>query len=194
MRICIFCGSSAGNDPKFAEAARATGRLLAGEGVEIVFGGGKVGLMGTVADAALAAGGRVTGIIPQSLVDSELAHPGLSDLHIVGSMHERKTMMANLSDGFIALPGGAGTLDEMFEQWTWGQLGIHAKPCGFLDVDGYFAPIRAMTATMVENGFLMPEYAAMLLFETDPAALLAGFRAYVPPPRKWLPPGERVKA
>lgn len=193
MRICIFCGSSAGNDPKFAEAARATGQLLAAEGVEIVFGGGKVGLMGTVADAALAAGGRVIGIIPQSLVDSELAHTGLSDLHIVGSMHERKTMMADLADGFMALPGGAGTLDEMFEQWTWGQLGIHAKPCGFLDVDGYFAPIRAMATTMVDNGFLKPEYAAMLKFETEPAALLAAFRAYEAPPRKWLPPGEHAK-
>jgi uncharacterized protein (TIGR00730 family) len=194
MRICIFCGSSAGNHPKFDEAAKATGRLLAGEGVEVVFGGGRVGLMGAVADAALAAGGRVTGIIPQALVDSELAHPGLTDLHVVDSMHERKLMMADHSDGFIALPGGAGTLDEMFEQWTWGQLGIHAKPCGFLDVDGYYAPIRAMVATMVENGFLKPEYAAMLSFETDPAALLAAFRAYVPPPRKWQPADEQVKA
>ncbi|MFC3136144.1 TIGR00730 family Rossman fold protein [Microbaculum marinum] len=194
MRICIFCGSSAGNDPKFAEAAVATGRLLAREGVGIVYGGGKVGLMGIVADAALAAGGSVTGIIPQSLVDSELAHAGLTDLHVVTSMHDRKTMMADLSDGFIALPGGAGTLEEIFEQWTWGQLGIHTKPCGFLDVDGYYRPIGEMVARMVENGFLKPEYAAMLRFETDPAALLAAFRAYVPPPRKWLPDAGKVKA
>jgi uncharacterized protein (TIGR00730 family) len=193
MRICIFCGSRAGTDPKYADAARAVGTLLAGEGIDLVYGGGRVGLMGISANAALAAGGRAIGVLPQALADRELAHTGLSELHIVSTMHERKTMMADLSDGFIALPGGAGTLEEIFEQWTWGQLGIHAKPCGFLNVDGYYDPLKDMVARMVEAGFLTREYGDMLKFETEPEALLAAFRAYEPPPRKWFPPEDGVK-
>lgn len=193
MRICVFCGSKTGNNETYAEAARAMGRALVAEGIDLVYGGGHVGLMGITADAVLAAGGRAIGVIPQALVDRELAHRSLSELHVVGSMHERKTLMADLSDGFIALPGGAGTLEEITEQWTWGQLGIHAKPCGFLDVGGYYDPVREMVAKMAAAGFLAPEHAAMLAFETDPAALIAAFRAYVAPPRKWLAPAERVR-
>lgn len=193
MRICVFCGSRAGTDPKFTEAARQVGALLAGRGIGLVYGGGRVGLMGVTADAALAAGGEVIGVIPRALQERELAHTGLTGLHVVESMHARKTMMADLSDGFIALPGGAGTLEEIFEQWTWGQLGIHAKPNGFLNVDGYYAPVRQMVQDMVAAGFLARDYADMLTFETDPEALLAAFDRYRPPPRKWFPAQDGVK-
>src|SRR5262245_20505069 len=138
MIIGIFCGSSAGVDPAYANAARDTGRRLARKGIEIVYGGGRVGLMGVVADAALAAGGRVTGVIPRALAEHEIAHAGLTTLHVVQTMHERKAKMAELADGFIALPGGAGTLDELFEQWTWTQLGIHRKACGILQRERLF--------------------------------------------------------
>ncbi|MBN8999547.1 MAG: TIGR00730 family Rossman fold protein, partial [Rhizobiales bacterium] len=136
MRVCVFCGSSAGNRPGYREAALALGRTLAERGAELVYGGSKVGLMGAVADAALAAGGRVIGIIPTSLRDKEIAHEGLTELYVVGSMHERKAMMADMSSGFIALPGGIGTLEELFEIWTWAQLGYHRKPVGLLDIEG----------------------------------------------------------
>jgi len=193
MRICVFCGSRAGTDPKFTGAAGRVGALLAGRGIGLVYGGGRVGLMGVVADSALAAGGEVIGVIPRALQERELAHTGLTGLHVVESMHARKTMMADLSDGFIALPGGAGTLEEIFEQWTWGQLGIHAKPNGFLNVDGYYAPVRQMVQDMVAAGFLTREYADMLTFETDPEALLDAFDRYQPPPRKWFPAQDGVK-
>lgn len=135
--IAIFCGSTLGTDSAYADAARLTGQMIAEQGKTLVYGGGRSGLMGIVADSALAAGGRVIGVIPQGLVDRELAHPHLTELHVVTSMHERKTLMADLSDGFIALPGGAGTIEEIFEQWTWAQLGIHLKPCAFLNIDGF---------------------------------------------------------
>src|SRR5581483_9836985 len=139
--LAVFCGSSSGNDPRHAEGARDFGRLLAEHGIAIVYGGGRVGLMGALADAALAAGGRVVGVIPEALVARELAHPGLSELRVVASMHERKATMAELADAFVALPGGIGTLEELFEVWTWGQLGLHRKACGLLDLHGYYTSL-----------------------------------------------------
>jgi uncharacterized protein (TIGR00730 family) len=185
MILCIYCGTSFGDDPAYLAAAKATAQLLAEQGVGIVYGGAIVGLMGAVADAALGAGGKVIGVMPQALVDREIAHLGLSEMHVTQGMHERKALMEQLSVGFIALPGGPGTLDEMIEQWTWGVLGIHAKPCGFLNVKGYFDPIEAMTRRMVAEGFVQRAYADMLIFTDDPAELLARFRSYVPPPPKW---------
>jgi uncharacterized protein (TIGR00730 family) len=185
MRVCVFCGSSPGNDPAYGEAAAAAARAIVATGATIVFGGGRVGLMGIVADAALGAGGTVIGVMPRSLVEREIAHRGLHQLHVVETMHERKTRFAELADAFLALPGGAGTLEEIFEQWTWGQLGIHAKPCGFLSTKGYFDPIRAMIERMVSEGFMIRAFADMLSFSDGADILLAGFRSYVPPPRKW---------
>lgn len=186
MKICVFCGSSAGNDPAYVDAARATGALIGREGCELVYGGARVGLMGAVADAALAGGARVTGVMPRDLAEKELAHNGLSELVIVGSMHERKTMMADLSDGFLALPGGAGTLEEIFEQWTWAQLGIHGKPCGFLNVNGYYDELAAMTGKCAREGFMRQDHADMLIFRPSAREILDAFRSYVAPPRKWI--------
>ncbi|MBC7632332.1 TIGR00730 family Rossman fold protein [Aeromicrobium sp.] len=170
--IAVFCGSSLGSDPAYAEAARLTGRTLAEQSIDVVYGGGHVGLMGTLADAALEAGGRVIGVIPRQLDDRELAHHGLSELHVVESMHERKALMAELSDAFIALPGGAGTLEEIAEQWTWAQLTIHAKPSGFLDVAGFWMPMRAMLERMVADGFVRAEQSGIVTFSDDLVALL----------------------
>jgi uncharacterized protein (TIGR00730 family) len=181
--ICVFCGSGPGRDRRYEDAARATGYTLTRAKLRLIDGGGKVGLMGTLADEVLSAGGQVTGIIPRALW--EIAHEGLTDLRVVEDMHERKKLMAELSDGFIALPGGAGTLEEIFEQWTWSQLGIPAKPCGLLNVNGYFDSQLAMIERMVAEGFLSHAYAAMLLVETDPNVLLARVQAYRPPARKW---------
>src|SRR5262245_43223071 len=188
MKICVFCGSSSGHDPAYADGAAATARVIALTGATIIYGGGRVGLMGAVADAVLGAGGEVIGVMPRSLVEREIAHRGLHHLHVVETMHERKTTMSALSDAFLALPGGAGTLEEIFEQWTWGQLGIHGKPCAFLNLKGYFDPIRTMVDRMVGEGFLGPQFAAMLTFSTDVPQILAAFRAYVPPPSKWISP------
>lgn len=188
MRICVFCGSNSGNNELYANAARETGRTLARLGIDLVYGGGRVGLMGMLADAALIEGGRVIGVMPQSLLEREIQHTSLTELHIVATMHERKTRMAELADGFIALPGGAGTLEEIFEQWTWAQLGIHHKPCGFLNANGYFDPLRTMVSRMVGEGFLRPEYASMLLFDTEPAAIIDAFRGYLPPVAKYQAP------
>lgn len=193
MILGIFCGSADGENPIYRQTALEVGRRLAADGVGIVYGGGRVGLMGAVADGALAAGGRVIGVIPRALVDRELAHPGLTEMHVVETMHERKAAMAEIADGFVALPGGAGTLDEIFEQWTWAQLGIHGKPCGFLDVGGYYRPLRAMIETMVAEGFTRARYAEMLVFADDVDAIVARFRAYAPPSAKWTAPGETVK-
>lgn len=170
--VAVFCGSSFGNDPAYAEAARLTGRTLAERGIDVVYGGGHVGLMGTVADAAIEAGGRVIGVIPRQLDDRELSHGGVTELHVVESMHERKQLMADLSDAFIALPGGAGTLEEIAEQWTWAQLTIHAKPCGFLDVAGFWAPMRQMLSTMVTEGFVRAEQSGIVSFDDDLDRLL----------------------
>jgi uncharacterized protein (TIGR00730 family) len=187
MKICVFCGSSSGHDPAYAEGAAAAGGSIALSGAGVVYGGASVGLMGVVADAALAAGGEVAGVMPRSLVEREIAHRGLTRLHVVETMHERKTTMAALADAFLALPGGAGTLEEIFEQWTWGQLGIHGKPCAFLNLKGYFEPIRAMVERMGAEGFLPLQFSGMLTFSDSIDAILAGFRSYVPPPSKWSP-------
>ena len=181
MNLCVYCGAGFGADPAYRAAAQATGRYLAEQRIGLVYGGATVGLMGAVADAALAAGGHVTGVMPRSLVEREIAHMGLSSMHVVDTMHERKALMAELSHGFIALPGGPGTLDEIVEQWTWGLLGIHAKPSGFLNVNGYFDPFRAMAQRMAAQGFISQPYADMLVFAESPAELVARFRAYVAP-------------
>lgn len=153
-RLCVFCGSRPGARPEYVEAARSLGELLARRGIGLVYGGASIGTMGAVASAAMAAGGEVDGVIPHAMVEKELAHEGLTRLHRVGSMHERKARMAHLSNGFIALPGGAGTLDELFEILTWAQLGIHAKPIGLLDVEGYWQPLLALLKHSLAEGFL----------------------------------------
>jgi uncharacterized protein (TIGR00730 family) len=187
MNLCVYCGTSFGDDPAYLAAAQATARLLAERGIGVVYGGAIVGLMGAVADAALAAGGKVIGVMPQALVEREIAHKGLTESYVTQGMHERKAMMEQLSDGFIALPGGPGTLEEIAEQWTWGLLGIHGKPCGFLNVKGYYDPLEAMTRRMVAEGFLLKQYADMLIFTDDPIEMLMRFRSYVAPPPKWTP-------
>jgi len=186
-RVCVFCGSSAGIDPDYRAAATALGGLLAGRGIGLVFGGGHVGLMGAVADAVLAAGGEAVGVIPRGLQRRELGHEGLTELRVVGSMHERKAQMAELADGFLALPGGMGTLEEAAEALTWAQLGIHGKPVGLLDVRGYWQPLVRFLDHAVAEGFLRPEHRRLCLVERDPAALLDRLAAWEAPGlRPWL--------
>ena len=184
--LCVFCGASAGNRDAYREAATALGSLIAGRGMELIYGGGNVGLMGVVANACLDAGGRVTGVIPASLVGREVAgepveHTGLTRLEIVDSMHARKARMAQLADGFIALPGGFGTFEELFEILTWAQLGFHRKPIGLLDVAGYFEPLRMLCDRAVNEGFLPPDNRELLLIASHPTALLGIMGAYQPP-------------
>jgi len=186
MRICVYCGSSPGNLPSYQNAAIDVGTLLAREGIELVYGGGDVGLMGIVADSVLDAGGDVTGVMPRHLVESEIAHNGLTTLEVVEDMHERKMKMAELSDAFITLPGGAGTLEEIMEQWTWAQLGIHTKPCAFYNVDGYYDSLRDMIDKIVESGFMKASYADMLIYRTDAVAILEAFKTYKAPAHKWI--------
>jgi uncharacterized protein (TIGR00730 family) len=186
-RLCVFSGSSPGAQPAYAEAARELGGALAAQGIGLVYGGASVGLMGVVADAALDAGADVVGVIPQALVDREIAHPRVTDLRVVGSMHERKALMADLADGFVALPGGMGTLEELFEVYTWTQLGLHAKPLGLLDVRGYYSQLAAFLDHAVEERFLTPEHREMLVLEERADAMLAAFRRWRPPVRtKWI--------
>lgn len=192
MRLCVFCGSNAGHDPIYMAAARLLGESLARNGIDLVYGGASVGLMGAVADSALAHGGRVIGVMPQALVDKEIAHNGLSDLRVVGSMHERKALMAELADGFIALPGGLGTFEELFEVWTWAQLGYHEKPCALLNAGGFYDKLTSFLDDVVERGFVKPVHRAMLIVESDPPALIEAIRAYEPPKViKWIREGER---
>ncbi|EFQ83966.1 TIGR00730 family protein [Aeromicrobium marinum DSM 15272] len=165
--VTVFCGSRFGDDPAYLEAARTTGRTLAERGITTVYGGGRVGLMGALADAALEAGGRVVGVIPRALDDRELTHRGVTELHVVDSMHARKALMAERGEAFLALPGGAGTIEEITEQWTWAQLSIHAKRCGLLDVGGFWQPFRATVEQMVRAGFVSPEHATILSFGDD---------------------------
>lgn len=179
-RVCVYCGSSPGDRPLYAEAARSLGRRLAERGLGLVYGGGHVGLMGIVADSVLAAGGEVIGVIPQRLVDAEVAHHGLTRLEVVTSMHERKARMAELADSFIALPGGFGTLDELFEILTWAQLGLHGKPCGLLDVDGYFAPLVAWADRAVNAGFVRSRHRELLMTDDDGDRLLDRLAAHEP--------------
>ncbi len=185
--LCVYCGSNAGNDPAYAALARDLGTRLARDGITLVYGGGNVGLMGIVADAVLAGGGEVIGVIPQQLVDWEVAHKGVTRLEVVDSMHTRKARMFELADGFIALPGGFGTLDEMFEMLTWRQLGLGNKPCAFLDVGSFWQPLMAMLDTMVRERFLHADQRNDLWHGNDIAALLDWMHAYVPAQAdKWL--------
>lgn len=185
--LCVYCGSNAGANGAYAALARDLGTRLAGDGIALVYGGGNVGLMGIVADAVLAGGGEVIGVIPQQLVDWEVAHKGVTRLEVVDSMHTRKQRMFELADGFVALPGGFGTLDEMFEMLTWRQLGLGRKPCAFLGVNGFWQPLMAMLDTMVRERFLHPEQRADMWHGTDLAVMLAWMRGYVPARAdKWL--------
>jgi uncharacterized protein (TIGR00730 family) len=187
MRLCIFCGSSPGARPDYAAATEELATLLAQRGIGVVYGGASVGLMGLLADSALAAGGEVIGVIPAALEAKEIGHSGLSELHVVGSMHERKALMAELSDGFVALPGGSGTLEELFEVFTWSQLGLHRKACALLNVAGYYNGLAAFLDHAVDERFLRPEHRAMLLCEDTPAAVLDALERFEPPAvDKWL--------
>lgn len=185
--ICVFCGSSYGALEEYSNTAKATGKAIAEQGMRLVYGGARVGLMGTVADAALAAGGEVIGVLPHSLKEKEIEHQGLTELHLVSSMHERKAMMADLSDGFIALPGGVGTLEEIFEVWTWGQLGYHEKPCGFLNTSGYYDHLIAFLDHQVQEGFTKKVMRDMAQIADTPEGLLDLFKTYAPPSTpKWI--------
>lgn len=176
--VCVYCGSNLGAKPVYRQAAEALGRELAGRGLRVIYGGGNIGLMGALANAALAAGGEVVGVIPDDLLRKEVGHRGVTELHVVGSMHQRKQMMADLSDGFIALPGGLGTLEELFEALTWSQLSLHIKPCGLLNVDGFFDALLAYLDHARDERFIKPVHRALLLEESDPAALLERMLTY----------------
>jgi uncharacterized protein (TIGR00730 family) len=180
-RICVFCGTNTGARPAYGAAARALGRILAEQGIELVYGGASVGIMGELADSVQEHGGHVTGIIPQQLMEKEAAHTGIPNLIVVASMHQRKAQMADMSDGFIALPGGIGTLEGFFEILTWGQLGIHAKPSGILNVDGYFDALTGFLDHAVREGFLTEMHRQHIIVESDPRRLLERMRAYTPP-------------
>jgi hypothetical protein len=191
--VCVFCGASSGRLTSYADAARSLGAALAGRGLGLVYGGGRVGLMGAVADGALAAGGEVVGVIPRELVARELAHEGLTRLHVVETLHERKALMADLSDAFVALPGGFGTLDELLEQLTWSQLGLHAKPIGLLDAEAYWGPLIALAQHATAEGFVREADLAAIAVAEDPAALLDALVVLSSAPRprpKWSPPPE----
>jgi uncharacterized protein (TIGR00730 family) len=187
MRICIFSGSNPGRLPDYFSAAQSFGAALADSGIGLVYGGASVGLMGAAADAALARGGEVIGVIPQSLVDKELAHKELTEQHVTTSMHERKALMAELSDGFVALPGGVGTLEELFEVWTWGQLGFHTKGCGVLNIAGFYDPLIAFLDHVAGEKFMQPAHRGMLIVEREPAKMIARIRDYAAPVvTKWI--------
>ncbi|MBI5548974.1 MAG: TIGR00730 family Rossman fold protein [Deltaproteobacteria bacterium] len=186
-RVCVFCGSSDGADPAYREAGRQLGKLLAEEGLGLVYGGGSIGVMGAMADAALVGKGEVIGVIPEVLQIKERGHKGLTDLRVVGSMHERKALMAELADGFVALPGGMGTLDEFCEIVTWAQLGLHAKPCGLLDVKGYFGPFVDFIDRAVAQGFVRVEHRALIHVDSDAQRLLDRMRRQqVQPSQRWI--------
>jgi len=180
MRLCVFCGSNFGVRAAYRAGTEAFGHLLAERQIELVYGGAHAGLMGALADAVLAGGGRVIGVIPEALVGRELAHQGLTDLRIVHSMHERKAMMASLADGFIALPGGIGTLEELFEVWTWSQLGLHQKPCALLDLEGFYGGLSTFMDHVLAEGFLKPAQRRALIVEADAASLLDRIASYRP--------------
>ena len=189
-RLAVFCGSNPGARPEYVEAARSLGTLLCKRGIGVVYGGSSVGLMAALADTMLENGGDIIGVIPRMLVEREVANNALSDLRIVESMHERKALMAELADGFMALPGGIGTLEEFFEIWTWGQLGMHDKPCGLLNVAGYFDGLLEFLDRAVTEKFVRDVHRAMVVVESDPADLLARFEAYEPPRVvKWINAG-----
>jgi uncharacterized protein (TIGR00730 family) len=183
--VCVFCGSSPGKNPVYQDAAREVGKALAERGVELVYGGARVGTMGIVADAVLAGGGAVHGVIPQSLVDREVAHTGLTTLQVVADLHERKAAMSRLADAYLTLPGGAGTLEELFEVWTWAQLGLHTKPIALLDVAGFYQPMLGFLDRISAEGFLREDFREMLIVTADVAEALDRFTDYEPPPSKW---------
>ena len=186
-RICVFCGSSPGARPGYAEAAKSLARYLAANKITVVYGGGNVGLMGTLADATLEAGGEIIGVIPRALVNLELSHSRIPDLRVVGSMHERKAMMAELSDAFIAMPGGFGTFEEFCEVLTWTQLGLHRKPCGLLNVEGYYDPLLALFDHAVAEQFVKPAHRQMVISESSPALLVDRLLKYeLPVVSKWI--------
>jgi uncharacterized protein (TIGR00730 family) len=187
-RVCVFCGASSGRRLAYADAARALGATCARRGTGVVYGGGRVGMMGALADAALAAGGEVIGVIPKALIERELAHDGLTELHVVGSLHERKALMAELADAFVALPGGFGTLDELAEQLTWSQLGLHAKPVGLLDVDGFWRPLIALARHMTDEGYVRESDLRAVVVAAEPAALLDALEQVEPRRPKWSRP------
>jgi uncharacterized protein (TIGR00730 family) len=190
--VAVYCGSNLGNDPAYAAAAGSLGRTLAKRGIRLVYGGGQVGLMGVVADAALENGGEVLGVITEALVAKEVSHRGLARLQVVGTMHERKAAMADAADAFVMLPGGFGTFDEFFEVLTWTQLGIHAKPCGVLDAAGFFGPLRALVDGAVAAGFVHPAHRDMIVVDDDPARLLDRLAAWTPvTASKWLDRADR---
>ena len=186
-RLCVFCGSSAGNDPVYREMATRFGELMVQSGQELVYGGGSVGLMGTIADAVLNAGGRVTGVIPQFLATRELLHEGVTDLRITTGMHERKALMAELSDAFVALPGGLGTYEELFEVMTWAQLGLHSKPIGLLNISGYFDPLVQLVDRAISTGFCRDEHRRLFIVDEQPERLLERLALHQPPTvGKWI--------
>lgn len=191
--VCIFCGASTGSEDSFAEATKEVVTSLVRRNIRVVYGGGKAGLMGVVADTALKLGGRVVGVMPQHLVDREIAHDGLSELHVTDSMHDRKKLMGDLSDGFVALPGGFGTLEELSEVLSWAQIGLHTKPIGLLDTNGFFAPLLSFFDTMVANGFLRSESRSLIIRDDDPERLLTAMgkrprRAF----DRWTEPGKHA--
>ncbi|MGH9040767.1 MAG: TIGR00730 family Rossman fold protein [Acidimicrobiia bacterium] len=191
-RVCVFCGSSAGRLAEYAETARAMGATLAGQGIGLVYGGGRVGLMGILADAALEAGGEVIGVIPEHMTSREIAHDGLSDLRVVPTMHERKALMSELADGFVALPGGLGTLEELFEILTWCQLGLQVKPSGLLDVGGFFSGLVGFLDHVTAEGFIKEVHRRLVVVEQQPGRLLDAMRAFEPPPLpRWLTEADR---
>jgi hypothetical protein len=179
-RICVFCGASPGARPAYRDATSQLARLLAAEGIGVVYGGGGVGLMGALADAVLAEGGEITGVIPRALMDREIAHRDVADMRVVGSMHERKALMVELADAFVALPGGIGTLEELFEVYTWAQLGLHRKPCALLNVEGYYDGIADFLAHAVGERFLRDETRELLMVESEPATLIERLRSFEP--------------
>jgi uncharacterized protein (TIGR00730 family) len=179
--VCVYCGSAIGARPVYAEAAKAFGRALVEADLALVYGGGSVGLMGTIADEVLGLGGRAIGVIPELLMSKEVGHAGLTELHVVADMHERKKKMADLSDAFVSMPGGVGTFEELFEVYTWAQLGYHQKPVALLNVDGYYDPLIAMLRHTVEEGFMRAPFLDMLQVASDPAEMIHALRKYVPP-------------
>lgn len=187
--VCVYCGSSVGRRAEYVDLARELGDLLGSRGIRLVYGGAQVGVMGALADAALEAGGEVIGIIPEGLRRKEIAHEGVTDLRVVASMHERKAMMVEEAEAFVALPGGIGTLEELFEVLTWAQLGLHRKPLGILDVGGFYAPLRVFLDHAVAEGFITADHRGMLMVDTDPVRLLDRFASYeAPEVRKWIDP------
>lgn len=184
--VCVYCGSATGARPVYAEAARAFGRALVENDLSLVYGGGRVGLMGLIADEVLAAGGRAVGVIPELLLAKEVGHTDLTELHVVPDMHERKKKMADLSDAFVAMPGGVGTFEEFFEVYTWAQLGYHQKPVGLLDVNGYYDPLMAMLRHTVEEGFMREAYLDFIQVAAEPGEMIAKLKSYTPPTHdKW---------